>query len=208
MARKKVLKSKFKHSPVTEIDLQSLANEGTKEAINKLNAFLKTEKDLNKRDYAVMALEECELFYYSPTNEKEEEEFLLCNIILQKEDHIKNLEMEINKVSAKLDRFALERKVHEKLLLKNKNKRGDWEYCCREEYMSADFERLKDLKDNIIYEKAWVAEAKKTIMTARYKPCIPKHYLDHFDIIDNEEADDLDDYDLGYYRGLTDSTSY
>ena len=37
-------------------------------------------KSPEKKDYAEMALEECELFYYSPANEKEEEEFLLCYV--------------------------------------------------------------------------------------------------------------------------------
>ncbi|HAM88648.1 MAG: hypothetical protein US83_C0012G0003 [Candidatus Falkowbacteria bacterium GW2011_GWC2_38_22] len=193
MTTKKTIKPKTKNLPASEIDLQVLAHEGTKEAINKIEAYLKSEKDPEKKDYAEMALEECELFYYSPANEKEEEEFLLCYIIQEKEDYILELEMKIDRMSAGMDRFALEKKVHEKVLLKHKNKKEDWKYFCLDDYVSMDRQKLEELKESIAYEKAWIAEAKKIITTARYKPCIPKRHLEHFDFDFDEEMDDYDD---------------
>ena len=70
-AQKKVVRKSVEAVKVpTESELQGLAHAGTKEAIEKIEKYLQVEGDAEKRAYAELALEECELFYYQSRNEK------------------------------------------------------------------------------------------------------------------------------------------
>lgn len=61
---KKSNKSLVEIKELSESDLQKLAHEGTKEAIEKIEKYIKLEKDLEKRSYAEMALGEAEKFCF------------------------------------------------------------------------------------------------------------------------------------------------
>ena len=88
---KKSNKSAVEIKELSQDELQKLAHEGTKEAMEKIEKYIKTEKDFEKGEYAKMALEECEMFYYQPKNEKEEEEFMLCEMIRRREENIDDM---------------------------------------------------------------------------------------------------------------------
>lgn len=181
MPKKTALKPKTKKHSSAEINLQALAHAGTKDAINKIEAYMKSEEDPIKKAEAEMALDKCEHSYYSPANQKEEEEFLLCRIIWRKQNYIEGLKSKKGSLEFRLEKFELEKKVHEKVLERHKNRREDWKYNVMDYYANTEREQLAETNENIAYEEAWVAEAKKMITTARYKPCIPKRHLEHFD---------------------------
>lgn len=161
-------------------ELQGLAHAGTKEAIEKIEKYIKEEKDLEKRAYAEMTLEECEMFYYQPTNEKEEEEFMLCELIRRRENHIDKQMMEIEKIKLALEKSALDGKVHEKVLAKHKDKKEEWKYNWMPSFTCYEENELPKIEEQIIYDEAWIAEAKKMITTVRYET-MPVRYLGHFD---------------------------
>lgn len=170
-------------------DLQKLAHMGTKEAVKKIEKYLKTEKDEGKRAYAEMALEECEFFFYNPTNEKEEVEFTLCELINRRERHIDDMLMKIENIEIEIEKLKLEKKVHEKVLAAHKNKQEEWKYNWMEDFVFMEENDAQKIKDELAYEEAWVAEAKKMITTARYKN-MPARYFEHFDFDDGKDFDD------------------
>jgi hypothetical protein len=183
---------------LTEGELQGLAHAGTKEAIEKIEKYLQIEEDVEKRAYAQLALEECELFYYQARNERENEEFMLCELIRRREENIMDLMMEEKDIDGRLEKLTLEKKVHEKVLAMHKNKKKDWEYNWLSDFMTTAEDDLKQIKDQIAYEEAWIEEAKKMITTERYKK-MPDRHLEHFDFNFgekfSEDEEDLHDDD-------------
>jgi len=169
-------------------ELQKLAHAGTKEAMAKIERYIETENDPEKRAYAEMALEECEMFYYEPLNEKEEEEFMLCELIKRRERGIDEMFMKIDGLKATLEKSALEGKVHEKVLAKHKNKKEEWMYNWMPDFVAREASALQEIEESIAYDEAWVVEAKRMITTARYKN-MPVRYLEHFDF----------NFDEGFY---------
>lgn len=145
---------------LTEIELNKLAHAGTKEAINKIERYIKIEKDVEKKAYAEMALEECEFLYYQPTNGKEEEEFFLCELIHHKQEQIDDMYVQIENLQEEIDRFHLEQKVHARVLAHNKTE-NDWQYRYPDDYILGEQNRLTVLKNDLKYAECWIAEAKK-----------------------------------------------
>lgn len=190
---KKVNKAVVVTKELTPGELQKLAHAGTKEALAKIEKYIKTEKDQDKREFAEMALEECEFFYYEPKNDKEEEEFLLCELIRRRELDIEDMITEAYTLQTRLERATLEGKVHEKVLAKHKNKKETWQYNWMTDFVTLEQNELQRIEDQIAYDEAWVVEAKKMITTARYKN-IPARYMEslQFDF-DDEEIFDEDD---------------
>lgn len=186
---KKTVKSVVLAKELTASELQKMAQTGTKEAMEKIEKYIKTEKDADKREQAMLALEECEFFYYEPTNEKEDEEFMLSALIMRREEDLEDLFLEAERMDMRLGRLALEKKVHEKVLAKNKSKKEVWENNWMEEVVVMEKQELQEIEDEIAYEEAWVAEAKKMITTKRYKN-IPAMYLEHFDFGDDDYDED------------------
>jgi hypothetical protein len=188
---KKAGKSVVLAKELTAGDLDKLAHEGTKEAMEKIGKYIKAEKDADKKEYAIMALEECGMFYYEPTNEKEEEEFMLSALIMRREEDRDDLLMQADAVQMRIERLALEKKVHEKVLAKNKDKKEAWQFNWMTDVVMMEKQELQEIEDEIAYEEAWLQEAKKMITTKRYKN-IPAIYLEHFNF-DEEYCDDCDE---------------
>jgi len=191
-------------------ELQKLANAGTKEAIAKIEQYLKIEKDEEKSAYAEMALEECEYLYYQPTSEKEDEEFMLVELIRRRENDLEDLMVEAGSVQMKLDKLMLEKKIHDKILAKNKDMKEVWKYNYIPDMLITEQDAMQQLEDVIGYEEAWIAEARKLVTTPRYKT-IPAHYLERFsfdfdqddavDFEDDDEIMDIDDADEANFEG-------
>ena len=207
---KKVKKEVVVVKEISQDELQKLAHSGTKEAIEKIEKYIKTEKDAEKIAYAQIALKECEMFYYQPRNEKEDEEFMLCELIRQREQSIDDMTMKIEGLEIRLEKSDLDGKVHAKILAKHKNKKKDWEYNWMPDFVSFEENELPKIKEQIVYDEAWIEEAKKMITTERYKN-MPARYLEHFDFnfgedyFDDEEEncdceDDCDCEDI--FRGM------
>jgi len=141
--------AKIKNSALAEGELQKLAHEGTKEAIAKIEAYIKSEKDYGKRSYAELAMEECELFYYQPRNKKEEQDFTLCRLINEHERRIDDLNAKADRIGASLDKYRLEQKVHQRVLAGNKNKREDWQYRYMDDFAASNKNQLAEITDDI-----------------------------------------------------------
>ena len=190
--KKAVQKSVTAVKVLTDGELQGLAHAGTKEAIGKIEKYMRTEKDVEKRAYAELALEECEFFFYQPTNEKEEEEFELSELIRRREINIDGLKMKIQDIKARIAKLMLEKKVHEKVLASHKNKKKDWEYNWMQDFVIMEENNMQEIKDELAYDEAWVAEAKKMITMERYKT-MPARHLEHFDFNSGEDYRENDD---------------
>lgn len=201
MAKKIIKKAVAKKLSLTEEELDKLAESGTKEAIAKIEAYLKVEKDQEKKAYAQMALDECELFYYQPQNEKEEDDFLLCVLINRKQDALDELYIKAGQIQDNLDRFRIEQKVHKRVIAGNKDRKDIWQYRYIDDLITYDLERLEEIKDDIDYEETWIAEAEKMIKTPRYKKGIPSRHLYQFDfgLEDDLFEDDAHDCGCGCY---------
>lgn len=182
--------AKIKNFSLTEGELQMLAHRGTKEAIAKIEDYIKSEKNQDKRAYAELALEECELFYYQPMNEKEEQDFTLCRLINENERRIGDLNIKADRIRGSLDKFKLEQKVHKQVLAGNKSKREAWQYHYMDDFMSPEKNQLLEITDDIAYKKAWIEAAKKMITSVRYKDGIPERHLSHYCFDDDQSADD------------------
>ncbi|MBU1612997.1 hypothetical protein KKC87_01020 [Patescibacteria group bacterium] len=175
-------------------ELQKLAHAGTKEAVKKIEKYIKAEKDIEKRACAEIALEECEFLFYEPTNEKEEEEFMLCELIRRRERNVVDLIMKIGANKLRLEKLALEKKVHEKVIARCKDKREDWKYNWMMDFVIMEEQDLHKNEDEMAYDEAWIAEGKKMITTVRYK-AVPVRHLEHFDF----------NFDKDFYDGCNDS---
>ena len=175
----------------SEDALQKLAHAGTKEAMEKLEKYVEAENDFEKRSYAEMALEECAMFYYQPKNKKEEEDFLLSELIRRRENHVDDIASEIDTIQSRIEKLMLEKKVHAKVLLSHKNKKEEWQYNWIQDLVTMEEHKMTEMESELAYDEAWVIEAKKMITTARYKN-MPKRHLEHysFDMDDVHENDD------------------
>lgn len=171
---------------LSEAELNKLAGAGTKEAIAKIEKYLDEVQEEDKRIAAEMALDECEMLYYQPKNDKEDEEFFLIWLIGQKEQAIDGMCRQAGMIQSKLDKFNLEKKVHNRLMKKGGAKNDDWKSRYMDDIMAWEKETLETLKEDIEYGEAWIAEAEKMVTTARYKAGIPERHLDHFDMVFNE----------------------
>ncbi|MFA6048216.1 MAG: hypothetical protein WCV59_04700 [Parcubacteria group bacterium] len=189
---KKTNKSVVVIKELSESELQKLAHEGTKEAIDKIEKYIKAEPDYEKRSYAEIALGECEMFYYQPRNEKEEEDFLLSELIRRRENHIDDLYMKIENIESNIEKLMLEKKVHEKVLSSHKNKKEEWKYNWMQDFVTMEENKIAEIKDDLAYDEAWVAEAKKIITTTRYRN-MPLRHLEHYDFnMDHNYENDTD----------------
>lgn len=184
---KKFNKNEIVKKEVSQGELQKLAHAGTKEAIEKIEKYLKEEKDSEKRAYAQIALGECEMFYYQPKNEKEEEEFMLSELIRRKERYIDEQTMKIDDIKERIEKLMLEKKVHEKVLSKHKNKQEEWKYNWMQDFVIMEENELQKIEESLKYDEAWVEEAKKMITTARYKN-MPARHLEHYDFNFGEDS--------------------
>ena len=68
---------------------------------------------------------------------------------------------------------------------------NSWKYNWMEDFVFMEENDAQKIKDEMAYDAAWVAEAKKMITTVRYKN-IPARYLEHFDFDDGKDFDDDD----------------
>lgn len=186
----KIVKNAKEVKPLTEAELDRLVESGSKEAQATIKQYLKSEKDEEKRELAQRALAACEAQYYEPRSAKEEQEFILCKLISMREREIAELEEEAGQSELELDKLALEKKVHEQVMAKRKDKQKTWSDRWSEELRQAEANNLKALEDDLEYEKAWVAAAKRMITTPRYKGGIEARHFEHYDFLFDEEVED------------------
>lgn len=167
MAKKKKLKVPSK---AFMAKLGNLEHAGTKEAVEKLRKLLQEAKTAEERDWARMALDECEYFYYSPNNPQEESDFRLARLLREHDDKFFDWDDKTEAAREELARLMLEKKVHEKVMASKEGKKNKgWEENDENCVAEAVRVRLAELESRSAYEAAWIGEARGMIKTEKYK---------------------------------------
>ncbi|NTW22895.1 hypothetical protein HGA34_05160 [Candidatus Falkowbacteria bacterium] len=200
----KIVKNAKEVKLLSEAELDRLVELGTKEAQATIKQYIKSEKDEEKRELAQRALAACEAQYYEPRSSKEEQEFILCKLISMREREISELEEEAGQSELELDKLALEKKVHELVLAKHKDKQKAWASRMSDDLRQAELGNLKAIEDDLEYEKAWVAAAKRMITVPRYKGGIEARHFEHYDFLFDEEVEDCCGDDCGHHHHCDD----
>jgi len=193
---KKVAATAEKAKNKTKKQLIKLAHESSEESLKKISEIVAETKDGELKKFAGFAYDEGEFLYYTPQNEREEKELLLAKMIWEKEDRLDNLMAKADNAKFEIRKLDLDREVYQKILAKNKN----YEYWFSEDYYTTVKNKLAELEEDMAYESLWVAEARKSIKTEKYKN-IPADFFYHFHF-DGESGtfwedglDGLDDLD-------------
>lgn len=168
---------------------EDLAHEGTEEAIEKLKRLIALEKNENEKGLLECALEECQFFYYSPENKKEEKEFRIKKLIERKDRKLVDLYIRRDKLQYDLEIDTLEREIDRDLFRKTKDRRIKEE---AEMYKYTDFRKMleNDLvqaEEEIKYLEEFIKVAGGEIKSEKYKS-IPWGVL-------NSMHDDYEDWD-------------
>jgi len=150
--------------------LGNLERAGTKEAVEKLRQLLQEAKTAEERDWARMALNECEYFYYSPNNPQEEADFRLARLLREHDKKFFDWDEKAEAARETLACLSMEKKVHGKVMAgkegkKNKGWQENDETCAAEAVMV----RLAEWESRSAYEAAWIAEAREMIKSEKYK---------------------------------------
>lgn len=186
----KIVKNAKEVKLLSEAELDKLVESGTKEAQAAIKQYLKAEKDEEKRELAQRALAACEAQYFEPQNAKEEQEFILCKLISMRERELVELEEEAVQSELELDKLALEKKVHEQVMAKHKDKQQAWADHWIEDMRQAEKNNLKAIEEDLEYQTAWVAAAKRMITVPRYKGGIDARHFEHYDFLFDEEVEE------------------
>lgn len=150
-------------------ELDELARKGTVEAIEKIEDFVAKEQNWEIRGWAELALSEAKRCYYSPSNEREENDFLLAKMISERESRNLDILGRIDAAKLELRRLALKKSVCDRL----KKKEKDSEYGFSEDYRITVRGRLSELENELSYGASWIAEAKKMIKNKKFKDMPP-----------------------------------
>lgn len=159
------------------------AHQGDEESLKKLEDFMLKEKNSDLREFAQLAYNEAEYLYYSPRNEKEEQEFLLAKMVHERDARLWELIGKADAAKFELQKLDLDRRVHRQVMsnIKNQPKTAsaqEWQYCFSEDYYKMVQHRLHELEDDISYESAWLEQAKGMIIAKRYQK-VPAEIWEH-----------------------------
>ncbi len=165
------------------------AHEGTEQSIQRIKNFIKNSKDKDLQDFAKIALEEAEFFYYSVDSENEEKDFRLAKMLRIREDQLDQKMTKINAATIKLEELDLDRQLHNQIMnnIKDPKKLEKWKYNFSEDYYILVKNKLEQLEDEVEYEKLWVNEAEVIISKGKYKD-MPSDFFDSI----HEDGEDVD----------------
>lgn len=161
-----------------EGSIMEWAHEGTKEAVEKLERFIKETHDDDARIMAEIALDEARFNYLSANDAQEEKDLELAFMIVYKEERLYSLQEKIEVAEHELVLLEIERDVHDALIAKaNKERKEAWKYNFSEDYRMTVVMRRDELQDELFYTDAWLAQARNLIKTEKYKN-LPQGALD------------------------------
>ncbi len=157
--------------------LTAWAHEGTQESVQHIQEFIKREPSSDLKGFAEVALQDGYHMYYDPTNEKEEEEFLLAKMITEYESALIDMHMCLETLKFRLKKLDIERRVHQKLVgTASRAQQEDWKYNFSEDFYVIQKNELVELQEDISYKTAWIVSARKLITTKKYQT-IPRDFL-------------------------------
>ena len=199
---KKAKRSKaVKAVPVTKSETQlsqliGWADEATDASIASIERVMTDERVSEEtREMAKLALQEANFMYFMPSNEKEERDYLLCELIAHHESELFDLMMQRADVGEELQKMELEKSIHQLVLKRasNKAQREAWEMQVSEDSLTMQRNEFDELATEIEYRETWIEEAKKSITTPKYKN-LPEGYFQGMhrdeDLDEEEEGDE------------------
>lgn len=163
-------------SKVCETDLLEWAHEGTKESIQKIQAFIDRTDEEHKSGFARIALDEAWDIYLSPNGKQEEEELLLLKMTSGKQARFFEVSLMLDSAEHELRKLQLDRTVHARMRDDGKLEE-DEEYYFSEDDVSVVRGRYEELDKEKHYLQNWIDTAKGMIKTERYQQ-LPDGYLD------------------------------
>ncbi|MFA6526555.1 MAG: hypothetical protein WCT26_04055 [Candidatus Buchananbacteria bacterium] len=128
---------------------------------------------------------------YEPSNDQEERDLLLAKMIFDRENHVSDLEIEINAAKFALKKLDLEREVHRDLMAGiNQERQAEWQYNFSEDFYLMERQDLERLQDEAAYDAKWLEAARKLIKTEKYLS-VPSGFFRnyHFDYDGNPSLD-------------------
>jgi len=163
--------------------LMEWAHKGDEESLKKLSDFIIKEKDADLREFARLAHDEAEFFFYSPRNDKEEQEFLLAKMVYERDMRLWELIGKADAAKFELQKLDLDRGVHRKVIdrvkeQKKTNTFEEWKYNFSEDYCKIVQNQLKKIEDEISYESSWLEQA-RTMITAKQYHQVPVEFWEH-----------------------------
>lgn len=163
------------------------------EGVGRLEAFIAAESDRELRDFAALALGEARYAYYGPKTPEEERQYLLAQIIHEREERLMKAVAKADEVKCSLRRVDVERDVHTALMKHaTAAQKEAWEYSFMEDFYASERNRLSSLEDDIAYQSAWIREAGKMITLKKYQH-IPPSIFEHLHLDGDKGAFWTDD---------------
>lgn len=182
-------------------ELQALAHAGTDEAIRTLEAYLDREEDMSRRMLLDMALSECSFFHYQPENEQEDDDLLLRLIIRDRERRNDETVARIEELRDDLERYAVEKKVTERLAKKaSGDENGKWELAAIADMITMTEHDIAEAEASLTYEESWIEEAWAMIRTEKYRD-MPDRALGFFDEREGDDEEEDEECDCGFCAG-------
>jgi len=194
MPNKKATKKSVAKKSENQDNITSLAHAGTKEAVAKLETYVAKEKDADKKAMAELALEECRIFYYEPTSDKEEGDYFLLKLIYNKDERLIQRYGKLAALECEVKFAEQEFRVKKARLEKNPKatkEENEIELWLAQDDLDKVQKDLEEIQDWIKDDEAFIETAQSLITTERYKK-MPDDFMEHAHF-DNEALDDLDD---------------
>lgn len=169
------------------------AHEASDESRCKLQEFIDDEKQSDEmRRMAEIAQGEAEFMRYQPTNENEEQEYNLCELINKHENRLDDLFLKQEETMHWLMQMELDKKIHEQVMLQpmaDDAQKHNWDTNVSETAMAMEQNDLDKLQLEIGYEEAWLEEAKKLITSKKYQNLPPGYFDKEIDEMDDDECE-------------------
>ncbi|MEA3475416.1 MAG: hypothetical protein U9R23_03075 [Candidatus Cloacimonadota bacterium] len=163
----------------------TLAHLPTKEAQDLLDKFKKSER-ANEVEWLECAIDEGKHWYLSPTNEKEERDFLALKMLQMKDDEIVELMGKRDEHDFQIRTMSIELKAFEKLAKEKGNQNEDDELKYRiialQDLIKMEIASLEEVDKEIELQEKIQEKIKQSITTERYKDVDPMYMNEvHFD---------------------------
>jgi len=161
----------------------TLAHLPTKEAQDLLDKFSKSER-ANEVEWLECAIDEGKHWYLSPTNEKEERDFLALKMLQMKDDEIVELMGKQDEHDFQIRTMNIELKALKKLAKGKDENNEDIKYriIALQDLIKMETASLEEVDKEIELQEKIQEKIKQSITTERYKDVDPMYMANcHFD---------------------------
>jgi hypothetical protein len=157
------------------------------ESIQKIEKIISTSENEELVDYARYALHEAQYLYYAPNDDKEERELILLKSMVEKEDHLWELNSLGEGFEYELAKVGIENEVEKKLIERMKPE----EIAEDDGYEEWLIEQIEEINDECEYWQEWIKEAEGMITVKKYQE-IPQEVVMNIHLDGEDNLDELD----------------